>query len=152
MASRSRTTSSYTPNRSRDEVMRDATDAGLIAAANIVVRDVQKRFRNAKGYTSGDFAHAKGKSPIIPTITRSEPHEHEGKRRILIGTNRRSEKTLAPFPLFWEMGHFNIYTRKFERVERFRPALVEKAEHAQRAFSRTVKRFLKLGGVDVDGE
>ncbi|MES2524038.1 MAG: hypothetical protein V4617_15130 [Gemmatimonadota bacterium] len=150
----------YTPNAARGAALRRATDAGLVAAANIVTRSVKLRFRERdQGYTTGDYAHTMG--GVASTITQSEPHDAEGVRRVTIGTNKRSPEGYS-YPLAWELGHVNVAmgdqgndasslaTRSvgsFQRVETFRPALDENRDLARAAFARTVKRFLRQGAL-----
>jgi hypothetical protein len=149
--------STYTPNRGRGAHLGRAVDAGLIAAANIVTRDVKLRFRErAQGYTTGDYAHTMG--GVASTITQSAPHDHNGVRRILVGTNKRSPEGYS-YPLAWELGHVNLFmggqgtdassiaTRNagsYQRVETFRPALDENRDKIKAAFGRTFKRFLRM--------
>lgn len=133
--------SSYRPNTNREAQLQDAFDKGLIAAANVVVLDVERRFEQRRqGFTTGNFATIPG--GLHAQVTRSEPHDHNGLRRILVGTNRRSDQGFS-YPLAWELGHFNIYLRRFIRVETWRPALDENRDRIIAAFNRTVERFTR---------
>lgn len=134
--------SGYTPNRHRAEALRKASDAGLIAAANIITRDVKLRFRSRKGgYTSGAFVHDYG--GVAKSIMQSEPHDHAGRRRVTIGTNKRSVDGFS-YPLAWEFGHLNLFTVNYERVETFRPAMDENRDRARAAYARAMKRALQM--------
>lgn len=150
--------SEYVVNAARSGTIQRAIDAGLIAAANIVTKDVRKRFRDREqGYTTGDYAHRSG--GVAASITQSDPHDANGVRRVTIGTNKRSPEGFS-YPLAWELGHVNLFmgaqgndastigtqrTGSYQRVETFRPALDENRDLVRAAFARTVKRFLRVG-------
>jgi len=137
------TPSRYTPNPARRAALTRASDAGLIAAAQVVTNDVRRRFREREGgYTSGDFVHDYG--GVAKSITQSPPHDHNGVRRVTIGTNKRSPDGFS-YPLAWEMGHVNLFTRQHERVETFRPALDENRDRVRAAYHRAMKRALAMG-------
>lgn len=136
--------SSYRPNPQREAQLQAAVDKGLYAASQVATLDVRKRYAaRRQGYTTGNFATIPG--GVHATVTQSDAHDHEGKRRVLIGTNRRSEDGY-PFPLAWELGHFNIYLRRFIRVETWRPALDENRDKIRATFTRVVRAVLKSGG------
>jgi hypothetical protein len=40
-----------------------------------------------------------------------------------------------PYPAFWELGHINVFTGRYERVEIFRPALMQAVDEVARAFA-----------------
>jgi hypothetical protein len=152
------TPSRYTPNPARGAALTRASDAGLIAAAQVVTNDVRKRFRDREGgYTSGDFVHDYG--GVAKSITQSPPHDHNGIRRVTVGTNKRSPEGFS-YPLAWELGHVNLFmgasgsdastigtrrTGSFQRVETFRPALDENRDRVREAYARAMKRALAMG-------
>lgn len=110
-----------------------ASDAGLIAAAQVIVNEVKKRLRG--GYTSGDFVTGNN----INKVTRSDPFtDTDGMRAINIGSSQSD----PAYPLFWELGHFNIFLRRFVRVEVWRPALVNMSAQAAQAYARAFKRAM----------
>lgn len=109
--------------------MNRARDAGLIAAAQVVVNRVKEKL--AGGYTSGAFVTGH----VLNSVTRTEPADENGVRVIRVGSN-------VNYALFWELGHVNLFTRKFERVEKWVPALVETAQQQADAFARVFARFL----------
>lgn len=151
------TPSRYTPNPARAAAIQRASDAGLIAAAQVVTNDVRQRFRDRQGgYTSGDFVHDYG--GVAKSITQSAPHDHNGVRRVTIGTNKRSPEGFS-YPLAWELGHVNLFmgaqgsdastvgtrrTGSYQRVETFRPALDENRDRARAAFARAMRRALAV--------
>jgi hypothetical protein len=108
----------------------DAADrAGLVAMQGIVQNEVKKGLRG--GYTSGNFVTGQS----VNSVTRSEPERtatgHTGK----VGTN-------LLYNLFWELGHRNIFTRRFERVEVWVPALYNTRAQQIDAYQRVVSRML----------
>ncbi len=109
-----------------------ADRAGLIAMQGIVYNEVKRRLRG--GYTSGDFVTGHN----WDAVTRGEPERtadgHIGK----VGTN-------VPYALFWELGHYSIFTRRFERVEVWVPALFDTRLQQIEAYRSVVQRALGSG-------
>ena len=90
-----------------------ASKAALIAAA--LVYENAMKVAVTGGYTSGEFFTGRSRA----SITHSEPYLIEPLVwAIRVGTN-------VLYMLFWELGHMNLFTRRFERVEKWRPTLVE---------------------------
>lgn len=106
---------------------------GLLAAANVVRNTLIRALRG--GYTSGAFVTGTS----INAITISDPMRSAGGWEVAVGTN-------LLYPLFWELGHMNIYLRRYVRVERWRPAALDSREEAAQAFGRVYTRVME-GGV-----
>lgn len=103
---------------------------GMIAAANVLRNAVRKNLRG--GYRSslgnhGDFVTGNS----LNHVTISEPDTTRG--RIRVGTD-------LLYNLYWELGHHNLFTRHFERDERWRPAAETSAKAAGEAFTRVFDR------------
>lgn len=104
---------------------------GLVAAATVIQNAVKRGLRG--GYTSGDFVTGTNVNHVL----RSEPEFRGGIGEIRVGTD------LNPcYPLFWEIGHYNIFTRKFERKEVWGPAYHDSRDDAIAAFQRVFARGL----------
>lgn len=116
-----------------------AVDAGLINAAEKVKSAVKRGLRG--GYTSGDFATGLS----VNSVTRSNPEDEFGVRTIRVGTG-------LLYNLFWELGHRNRWTGKFERKEVWRPALEESREAAGAAFARVYARTMGGPGAAPTGD
>lgn len=114
--------------------IRAAEKDGLIAKANVYRNAVVRGLRG--GYTSGNFVTGLNTASvsISPYVAGSGDSKY-----IMVGTN-------VLYALFWEIGHHNIFTRRFERVEVWRPAIEESADRMiqayMSAFQRTMKRSL----------
>lgn len=107
-----------------------AVDAGLVAAAYAYRNEVVRRL--AQGYTTGDFV-----TPHVAlTVNVSPVFDRGGQRMILVGTN-------VDYAAFWELGHRNMFTGRFERVEHWREAMMASGPDQGAAFARTFKRFLE---------
>ena len=106
-----------------------ARDAALIASAQIVINEVKEKL--AGGYTSGLFVTGN----VLNSVTRTEPIDENGVRTIRVGTN-------VNYALFWEIGHRNLFSRRFERKEVWVPALLSTAQRQADAWARTYARFL----------
>lgn len=116
----------------KDEVLRRADlggRLGIIAAANAVSNAVKKGLK--VGYTSG--AWTTGASEEAVKV--SEPEKQGQNWQIRVGTNLISN-------LHWEFGHYNLFLRRWVRVEKWRDALVESAPTANRVFGRVYKKTL----------
>lgn len=109
--------------------MRRARMAGLIAAATVLINAVKRGL--AGGYTSGDFVTGN----VLNSVTRDEPNVSGPVGTIHVGTN-------VPYALFWELGHVNLFTRKYERVEVWMPALLSNKEQMAAAYARAYARVM----------
>lgn len=105
-----------------------ALHAGLTAAGYVYANTVKRAL--AGGYTSGDFVTGR----VMNSVTVSEPEGNE----VDVGTD-------VDYALFWEMGHHNLFTRKFERVEIWRPAIDAMGEEMSDVFAGTVLSWLVQG-------
>jgi hypothetical protein len=45
-------------------------------------------------------------------------------------------------PLYWELGHYNIFTRRHERLEIFRPTGVDATPALGAEYGKVVTRYL----------
>ena len=113
--------------------LNQARAAGLIAAAEVVVGAVKQGLQG--GYTSGAFVTGH----VMASVSRSEPMEDAEGAYILVGTD-------VMYALFWELGHQNLFTRKFERKEAWVPALLSTRAEQLAAFQRVYQRFMGGGG------
>ena len=102
-------------------------------------------FRNAVkrglrgGFTSGDFVTGR----MLNSVQLREPEVHENGGSIIVGT----DQTDPPYPLYWELGHQNLVTGKYERVEIWGPAFRDNKEAAIAAYRRAFARKLYGTGV-----
>lgn len=102
---------------------------GLIAAAQVVVNEIKIRLRG--GYTSGDFVTGNS----INHVTRSEPERDGGGAFIKVGTS-------VLYNLYWELGHYNLFSRRYERRPVYLPALLDTRQAQAAAFAAQLKRAL----------
>ena len=99
-----------------------AVQAGLVAAAEIYAGAVKEKLIH--GYTSGDFVTG----AAAASVNVSEPFQDAEGWGIRVGSN-------LEYTLFWEMGHFNLFTGKYERVEHWRETLEEQQDAMRAAFT-----------------
>lgn len=114
-------------------LLRRARFAGLLAMAAVVVNAVKGALQG--GFTSGRFVTGF----LINSVTHGEPEENANGAFILIGTN-------VQYAIYWELGHLNIFTRKFERVEKWIPALFGTRAEQLAAYERAFGRVWSGGG------
>ena len=100
----------------------EGQNPGLIAAAQILVNEVKLGLRG--GYTSGAFTVGLSTG----AVTRSPPILGPRGMFVLVGTNLK-------YNLYWELGHKNIFTRRYERVRVWMPAFERKRFAMRAAFN-----------------
>ncbi len=109
---------------------RQAIDNGLVAAAYVYRNRVVEKL--SQGYTSGAFV-----TPHVAlTVGVSAAMDLDGQRVVLVGTD-------VMYALYWEMGHMNLFTRRYERVEHWRMAMLETGPAQFAAFSRVFGRVFQ---------
>lgn len=101
--------------------------AGVVAMQQVVVNAVKRALRG--GYTTGDFVTGLS----LNSVSRDTPREVNGEIVGRVGT------PLA-YNAYWELGHYNVFTRRYERVEKWRPAMEESRDAARAAFVRAARR------------
>jgi len=111
---------------------RQAYDDGLVAAGYVYRNRVVEKL--SQGYTSGAFvtSHVAGTVKVSPVM------DLDGSRVVVVGTD-------VMYALYWEAGHMNIFTRRYERVEHWRIALMETGEAQFAAFTRVFARAFEEG-------
>lgn len=114
--------------------LRAARWAALIAAAEVLLEKLKSRHRG--GYTSGDFVTGN----VLNSLVRSDPENVNGDLQIRVTTTQ----TDPPYPVFWTLGHVNLFTRKYERVDHWTPALGDAALPARAEYQRVFAE--RMGG------
>ena len=112
-----------------------ATHAALKASAQVIVNGLKEPKPQGLrgGYTTGDFITG----TLLNSIFISEPFQGaNGTWFVLVGTN-------LAYALYWEVGHVNLYTRKYERQERWRPTLLRKIDQAVAVYHRAYASEMK---------
>lgn len=99
-----------------------SVDAALRGAGMVVTNAVKVALRG--GYRSGAFVTGAS----IQAVQMSEPTTEEGVRVIRVGTH-------LMYNLFWELGHYSAWTRKYEREEKWRPAFEATATQQSSTFA-----------------
>lgn len=104
-----------------------AVRGGLIAAAELCVTDVKVALEH--GYTSGAFVTGAN----VNAVARGEPEVMPFGVSIAVGS--RNDVYALP----WELGHHNLFTGKYERVEKWVPTMVENREKYVAAVAAEIK-------------
>lgn len=123
-----------------------ALDAGLTAAAEVYQEAVKARLE--RGYTSGAFAgmvrigvtgaRFPGGTVANSVRLRKPRFDRNGIRYVAVGSNNFLAR-------LWEFGHDNPWTRRHERVEHWRMAMVESGDEMGRAFHDVFDTVLGQG-------
>jgi hypothetical protein len=121
-----------------DDRMRDAAAQALAGAAQVYRNAVTEKLRNPPegGYTTGAWDH--GMAGVAGSVAVSEVERTDNAVLIAVGTN-------VPYAKYWELGHQNLFTRRFERVERWRPALEENVEAIRARFEALFGAVMRAG-------
>lgn len=106
-----------------------ACQAGLVAAAEVFNGAVKAKLQ--RGYTSGDFVTG----ATAASVSASEPFQDADGWAIRVGSNEM-------LTLYWEMGHMNLFTRKYERVEHWRSTMEEQGPAMNAAFAGAYKSIM----------
>ena len=106
-----------------------AMKAGVIAAAELYVGDVRPQLQ--KGFTSGAFTTGN----LANSVQRGEPAVSGDGVEIPVG----STQVDPPYGLYWEVGHQNVFTGKFERVEVWVPTMVANRDKYVAACAAEIK-------------
>src|SRR6478609_2030723 len=108
-----------------------ATKAALTAAAQVVVNGLKepKPEGLTGGYTSGDFVTGQ----LLNSIIVSDTQKDAKGTFVTVGTD-------LMYAVYWEFGHVNVFTRKYEREERWGPTLARKQDDIIRAYQRVYAR------------
>lgn len=117
--------------------LQGAQAQGLKAAAYPFYNEIKRSLRH--GYHSslgnwGDFVTGNN----VNHVTTSQPRFVAGGAEIRVGTD-------LMYALYWELGHHNIFTRHFERDEKWAPAYAATRAQAFEAYARVFGRVWKGG-------
>ncbi len=115
------------------ERLQQAEAAGLRAAAYVLQAEIKRRL--AGGYTSGAWVTGR----LLNSVEIAGPVLEAGALTIRVGSR-------LPYALYWELGHRNIFTRRFERQERWMPAFLESWDRQQQAYAQAFR------GIVADGQ
>lgn len=121
--------------------LRRAEKAGLKGAARVLQRAVKRKLRG--GYTSGDFTTGRVLNSVM-----IGPVEDDGRGGLAVAVysdlSQDGQGGDPNYPMYWEFGHFNIFTRRFEHEPRWGPAFHESQEEQVEAFIAAFQR--SMGG------
>lgn len=107
-----------------------ASRLGMDAAGNVYEREVKRA--HSDHYTSQAF---RATLNVRQSIRRTAPTKGRQGWTVDIGTK-------LPQPLYWEMGHQNLFTRKYERRRIWVPTLIAQARAISDAYARVVARMM----------
>jgi hypothetical protein len=109
----------------------EAARKGVDAIANVMQREIT-RAHTSDYYRGGAFRDT---VKVRKSIRRTVPVWEPDGWASTVGTN----KMVA---LYWELGHHNTFTRRYERREIWVPTAAANVEAARAAFARVVKRIM----------
>jgi hypothetical protein len=109
--------------------MKAARSAGLIAAADLYVERMKVALQG--GFTSGRYVTGE----TVGSVERGEPVRDDRGEHILAGTDHYIAR-------FWELGHDNIITKRYERVEIWWPTFVETRQEQIAAFEKAYRAVM----------
>jgi len=110
-----------------------ACDYGLVMGARVVQRELVRDPGRA-GYTSGAFVTGN----VAASIRLVGPYTEDGDRTIAVTSDE-------DYAWWWETGHHNTFTGRFEREERWGPTHARTAQQQLRAMQRAARARLRAG-------
>lgn len=124
--------------RERNAVLDRASRAAASDMAVVYEREIVRRLQG--GYTSGAFVTGAAAN----AVRRGAPEWDDGAWRAPVYTD--DEKAV-----FWELGHRNLFTRRYERVEHWRLAMEDTRERQFEAGARAFARVMRQAGAGAAG-
>lgn len=120
-------------DRSREVVGRgrEAGRLAMDASANYLMNQVRKAF-GSDYYKGGAF---RSTLQVKQSIRRQGPNWVGNGWESTVGT-----KLIEA--LYWELGHYNVFTRKRERVQIWEPAARESVDGIRSTYARVMVRYL----------
>jgi hypothetical protein len=115
-----------------------AIKPALTAGGTVIWNEIRRSLRG--GYLSslgnkGQFVTGAS----LTHCTLSPPQLVNGKWMVSVGTDLR-------YNLYWEVGHHNLFTRHYERDEKWSPAFRRVHAQALATFRTVMDRELRKGG------
>lgn len=107
--------------------LESGTKESLKEIAGEVKRQVADRLK--EGFTSGDFVTG----DLAQSVQVSEVEGVRGDWSVTVFSD-------DPVALFWEVGHNNIFTKRFEKVEVWRPIVFNFSNKALDIMATTIKQ------------
>ena len=143
---------------------RDASRMALDAAAALYEGNVKKRFFQGY-YTSQAFRstaqvaqHISREAPVfrgggwfsivgIPDGIMAKPKSKKAQRKFFrkLARSMAMPATVGKIALAWEIGHHNIFTRRWERVPIFKPVALDSMKAMIDTYNRVLNRYMERG-------
>lgn len=130
--------STYKPSARRSAAVIAMVDKGLYESAKALREEIIRTWMQVAaypGYTSGEHVSS---PPKAAEILISVASSKSGKRTVNVYSPATDENG-APYPAFWELGHRNVITGRYERVEIFRPAIERFSSRYKSVFAKQIK-------------
>lgn len=135
---------------------RDASRMAIDAASALYQGNLAKRMLGEGYYTTRAF---RSTVQVAQHITRDPPVFMGGGWVQQVGIpdglppkpkNKRikppkTPTTVGKIALSWELGHHNVFTRKWERVAIFKPVMIASAKQMIDTYNRVLNRYLERG-------
>lgn len=123
-----------------------AARAGVVASSQYLLNELKKAYNNY--YTTGAF---RSTLQIRQALRRAEPEKNKDGWYTLVGVptghvtpkGQKQSVDRGLVALGWELGHYNIFTQQYERVEIAVPTATESAKGMAEAYARVVKRYME---------
>lgn len=109
----------------------DASRLGLAAAVNVLKTAVLKEF-GSDYYKGGAF---RSTLQVKQSVRVLQPYKTPSGWETIIGTKHIEA-------LYWELGHRNTFTRKYERRRIWEPAGISSTSEMRSAYGRMVARVM----------
>lgn len=123
-----------------------AAKAGVTASAQVLLNALKRAYNSY--YTSEDF---RSTLQIRQALRRSNAEKGPDGYFAMVGvptatvTPKGGTKAVdrGMVALYWELGHHNLFSRKYEREQIAVPTATESAQAMSDAWARTIKRYME---------
>lgn len=123
-----------------------AARAGVVASSQLLLNEMKKAYNDY--YTSGAF---RSTLQIRQAWRRADPERDNKGWYTIVGV---PSETITPegsktavdrgkVALYWELGHDNLYTGKYERVQIAVPTAVQSRDAMRNKWAEVVKRYME---------
>jgi len=123
----------------------EAREKATVAAGNHLLAALKKAF-GSDYYKGGAFRSTLG---VRQSLSRTRAALGPDGYSVRVGSRYGAIKApkgvktgkFSMVPLFWELGHYNRFTRRFERREIFKPTALNQLNAIRAEFAKTFKRY-----------
>ena len=141
--------SAFKPNPGLLRQYRAAVDSALVSGALVVMDEIDREFESRNdGFQHGWYASDPPNARLGVRVDRVRTRDGVRRIQVVNDANRDGH----PYPLYWELGHVNLFTSAYEEAPVMLPAMERAAGRVRSAMIRQLQRGVKRGFLEVGVE